>query len=133
MEELNQAKSKCLFDDLNGDFFLQKVFNNLPKKILFNVPRYNKKIQNRLNITFKDHTDYHEPIEIEIIPIKGKDGEFIRIKHEDNQYYHIYFNDGKEEIKRNNINKDENVRKIKIIIDYQVISFERLFSNCSCI
>ena len=43
MAELNQVIYKCLFDDLKGDYFLQKVFNNLPKKILFNVPRYKKK------------------------------------------------------------------------------------------
>ena len=51
----------------------------------------------------------------------------------DEKYYHIYFNDNKEEIKRNDLNKNDNVSKIKIIIDYQVKSFEKLFYNCSCI
>ena len=133
MVELNQVIYKCLFDDLKGDYFLQKVFNNLPKKNLLYVPRYNKKIQNRLHINIKDYKDYYEKIEIEIIPIKCQYGKFINIKPKDNLYYHIYFNDEKEEIKRNNINKGDNIGKIKIIIDYQVISFEELFFYCSCI
>ena len=33
----------------------------------------------------------------------------------------------------NNINKDEEIKIIKIIIDYQVKSFENLFYNCDCI
>ena len=49
------------------------------------------------------------------------------------KYYHIYFNDNKKEIKRNYLNENENVSKLKIIIDYQIKSFERLFDNCKCI
>ena len=45
----------------------------------------------------------------------------------------IYFNDNKEEIKRNYLNENENVEKLKIIIDYQIKSFEGLFENCECI
>ena len=48
-------------------------------------------------------------------------------------YYHIYFNDNKEEIKRNYLNENDNVSKIKIIIDYQVKSFMYLFEDCKCI
>ena len=48
-------------------------------------------------------------------------------------YYHIYFNDNKEEIKRNDLNENDNVSKIKIIIDYQVKSFEELFYDCRSI
>ena len=40
-------------------------------------------------------------------------------------YYHIYFNNDKKEVKRNFLNKNENVEKIKIIIDFQIKSFER--------
>ena len=53
--------------------------------------------------------------------------------NENEIYYHIYFNDNKEEIKRNYFNKNDNVSKIKIIIDYQVKSFEELFYYCECI
>ena len=49
------------------------------------------------------------------------------------KYYHIYFNDNKEEIKRNNINEDDKARKVKIIIDSEVKSFSKLFYYCKCI
>ena len=42
-------------------------------------------------------------------------------------YYHIYFDDNKEEIKRNYLNKNEKIKIIKIIMDYHVKSFEKLF------
>ena len=37
-------------------------------------------------------------------------------------YYHIYFNNN--EIKRNYLDKNDNVEKLNIIIDYQIKSFE---------
>ena len=55
-----------------------------------------------------------------------------QLKKEDEQYYHIYFNNNKEEIKRNYINKDE-IKIIKIIIDYKIESLEKLFGDCECI
>ena len=45
---------------------------------------------------------------------------------ENEKYFHIYFNNNEEE-KKNNINKIDEIKMIKIIIDYQVISFEELF------
>ena len=58
--------------------------------------------------------------------------QFININDADKLYYHIYFNNNKEEIKKNYINIDEET-KIKIIIDAQINSFEKLFYNCYCI
>ena len=49
---------------------------------------------------------------------------FINIKEGDEGYYHIYYNDNKEEeIKSTSINVNDKVSKINIIIDYQVESF----------
>ena len=48
-------------------------------------------------------------------------------------YFHIYFNNNKEEIKRNYIDEDEEIKIIKIIIDYQVKSLKELFSYCEYI
>ena len=53
-------------------------------------------------------------------------------KKGDEKYYHIYFNDNEEEIKRNYINEDK-VRKMKIIIDSEIKSFSYLFYYCECI
>ena len=131
----NQIKSVFKFENIKNDYCLQKVFNNLEKKKTLNIVKYNKNIKERINININDYKECCEKyssIEIEIIPIKNKYGEFINIKRENEKYYHIYFNK-KEEIKRNYINKDEEIKMIKIIIDYHFESFEKLFYICECI
>ena len=88
-----------------------------------------------MNLTVNDYKTYSKQfssIEIEIIPAKDKFGIFINIK-EKQEYYHIYFNDNKEEIKKNEFNQEDKVSKINIIIDYHILSLEELFSNCKCI
>ena len=66
--------------------------------------------------------------------MKGVYGKFINIKEEDKKYFHIYFNDNKKkEIENTSLNKDDNVSKISIIIDYQIKSFSKLFFYCQCI
>ena len=106
----------------------------MTKKKKLEIVKYNKKVQNRLDLGVKDYKEYSETyssIEIEIIPAKDKYGRFINIINEnDKLYYHIYFNDDKEEIKNiNKIKKEDKVTKIKIIIDYQIKSFKDLFFN----
>ena len=49
------------------------------------------------------------------------------------EYVHIYFNESKDEIKTNELVKDNKVSRIKIIIDYQIESLEKLFDYCDCI
>ena len=58
------------------------------------------------------------------------DNYFINSKKFDKFYYHIYFDNNKEEIKRPYITLFEKVRKIRIIIDYDVESLDNLFSKC---
>jgi len=73
-------------------------------------------------------------IEIEIIPInKENKNVFIDIPNEYKSYYYIHFNEDKKELKQNYFNKNEKIRKIKIIIDKKIKSFEKLFFNCDCI
>ena len=97
------------------------------------IVKYNKKIKKRLNINIDDYKEYSELIEIEIKPINNEYGKFINIKDEDKLYYHIYFNNNKEEIKRNYINENEQIYLIKIIIDNKIESLEELFEECECI
>ena len=60
----------------------------------------------------------------------GKKDKFINIPEEDKEYYHIYFDNSNEEIKRDYLKEKEKVNTIKMIIDYQVTSFKELFKNC---
>ena len=68
--------------------------------------------------------------------MKNKATNFIMIKEEDRKYFHIYFDDNKEEVKRkyySELNNRDEVSKIKIIIDYQVKSFQDLFKYCGSV
>ena len=133
-KENESAKPNPILDNLKGDYFLQKLYDNIQKKKKLEIVKYNKKLQNRLNLSIKDYKETFSPIEIEIIPAKGEYGEFIKVDENDKLYYHIYFNDDKEEIKNKySIKKKDKVKRIKIIIDYQVKSFQKLFYCCKCI
>ena len=152
-KENEGAKPNPPIESLKNDFFLQKLYDITPKKKKLEIVKYNKKVQNRLNLGIKDYKEYSETyssIEIEIILAKGKDDIFLNIDENDDLYYHIYFNDNKEEIKNKDrkehyrkeygetkheyyITEEDKITKIKIILDYQVKSFQRLFSDCKCI
>ena len=134
--EINQLKLMNKFENLKNDFFLRKLFNNIEKKRALYILKYNKNIRQRININnteFKEYSEKYTSIEIEIKPIQNKYGTFINIINEGENYYHIYFDNDKEEIKRNYIKEDEQIKRIYIIIEYQIKSFERLFQDCKCI
>ena len=100
--ELNKIELKDIFKNLKNDYFLQNVFNNLMKKKSLDIIKYNNNIKERINISIKDYKEYSEiysSIEIEIKPFNNKYGKFINM-NENEIYYHIYFNDNKEEIKK---------------------------------
>ena len=102
------VESKVIFKNLKSDYFLQKVFYNLLKKKSLDIIKYNNNIKERINITIKDYKEYSEiysSIELEIKPVNNKYGKFINIDKKKEIYYHIYFNDNKEEIKRNHLKK----------------------------
>jgi len=121
-----------IFKNLKSIYILRKIFDNTFKKVELKIIKYNKDIQQRLDITLNNYKKYSE-IEIEIIPCKEKCGKFINIKYKYQQYYHIFFDNNKEEIKRYKLIKDDKVEKITIIIDYKVKSLEKLFDKCDCI
>ena len=136
-EQSKLINSDNLLKNIKSNFILKKFFDYIHKKRRLETIRYNKTIQKRINININDYKDYSEKyslIEIEIKPMKNKYGRCINIKKEDEEYYHIYYNDNKrEQIKSTSLNKNDKVSKINIIIDYQVKSFYKLFFNCHCI
>ena len=135
-DQLNKVKSKDKFGMLNSKYILQQIFDIIQKNKSLEIIKYNKMIQNRIDISINDYKEYSEiysSIEIEIIPAENKEGQFINFKKEDENYYHIYFDNNTEEIKRNILNKGDKISKIKIIIDYPIKSFENLFKECTSI
>ena len=132
-----RAKQNQIIENINCNYISKKIYDIIPKKKKLVIVKYNKRIQNLLNLSTKDYKEYSEtltPIEMEIIPTKGKYDRFININKKNKKYYHIYFNDNKEEIKyKYEIKEGDKVTKVKIIIDYQVKSFNGLFYKCDCI
>ena len=96
-------------------------------------------MQNRLNLSINDYKKYsqlYSSIEIELKLDNNENYEknkFINIADDERKYYHIYFDNSNEEIKRNYLKEKEIINKIKIIIDYQVKSFKELFDHCEYI
>ena len=125
MEEKDQ-KEKSLLNNIKNIYNIKNLFEYLPYEKLLNVVKYSKDFQSKLNINKNTYKDYYE-IEIELIPSLRYDT-FIKIPDEDKKYFHIYFNNNKEETKEYSIPRNNEVEKIKIIIDPQVVSFHKLFS-----
>ena len=128
--KIEQKLPKDKFENVKSKYILEILLDNLEKKKILDILKYNKNISNRINININDYIEYSEKyssIEIEIKPKGNNHGKFINFKNEDEKYYHIYFNNNKEEIRRNYLNSNEDIKIIKIKIDYQVESFERLF------
>ena len=97
-KENESAKSNPIIENIKSRYILSKIYDNMTKKKKLEIVKYNKKVQNRLDLGVKDYKEYSETyssIEIEIMPAKGKYGRFINIDENDKLYYHIYFNDNK--------------------------------------
>ena len=120
------------FDNLKSNFILRKIFNMIKINKSLVIMKNNKKLQKRLNISIDDYKECSK-IEIELKLADNEYDKFINISDKEKEYYHIYFDNSNEEIKRNKLKKNEEVKIIKIIIDYQIKSFEGLFDNCKCI
>ena len=133
-ENIMQIESKkiCLAD-IKSAYILKKVFDKVRNYTKFEIITYNKNLQKKLNIDISQYKKF-STIEIEVIPAENKFGNFINFNNkEQKNFYHIYFNDSEKEINRNYISENDKIDKIKIIINFQVDSFYKLFSYCDCI
>ena len=85
VEEQGQSKSIVANNQLRNvksDYFIQKFFGYLTERKSLETIRYNKSIQNRINININHYKTYSEKktsIELDIIPMKGKYGKFIKL------------------------------------------------------
>ena len=78
-KENGSAKPNPIIDNIKSRLILSKIIDNMPKKIKLEIVRYNKKIQNILNLSVNDYKEYYEGIEIEIIPVVNMVNLFILI------------------------------------------------------
>ncbi len=124
-EKLNHIKTNFYFDNLKSVYFLAKIFENMKKSKHLEIIKYNKKLQQRLNLSLNDYKDYSQlytPIELELklVNYKSNDNQFINISDDNMKYYHIYFDNSNKEVKRTELKWKDKVKVIKIIIDHQI-------------
>ena len=111
-------------NNIKSKHILKKIFENINKRIKLLIIKENNKLQKKLNIDLNDYKDNYKvwsSIYIEIKP-SNTYGKFITIWKKDENaierenYYHIYFNDNKQEIKKKYyLNKNDKVKKINIV------------------
>ena len=98
----------CSILNIKSKYILKEIFDNLKRGKFLNTTRYNKAIQNKLEIDIKDYEKFSR-IEIEIIVTKSEYNNTKFINIIDDKYCHIYFNgDDKTEIKNNVLQENEN-------------------------
>ena len=70
------------FRNIKSKYILKIIFNNLKNSRSFQIIKYNKKLQNRLDFSFHDYREYIQvlsPIEIEFKLVDKEYGKFINI------------------------------------------------------
>ena len=63
-KENESDKQNPNIENIKSDFFLEKLYDIMTKKKELEIVKFNKRIQNRLNLSVKDYKEYGE---IEVI------------------------------------------------------------------
>ena len=117
---------------IKSKYVLKLIMDNIKENKLLKIIKYNKNIQDKLEIDINNYKDTQIQIDIFPIEIENKNI-FINFQKKDEKYFHIYFDNQKEETKKNYFLRKKCPKKIKVIIDYKINSFNGLFKNCECI
>ena len=124
-----------LLNNIKSKYILKKIFNNVQKKKILNIIKFNKSIKDKLGIEINDYEKYSNVI-IEIIPVEvklGKIKKIIDIYSYDFKYCKIIMTDDKNdnyEIHGVYIYPEDNAEKITITLDYRFDRYKYLFSKC---
>ena len=106
---------------IKSKYILIKIFDLLLKKKIFQIIKYNQKIQDILELELDDYINYYNKIpkiEIELSisnNISNEKNIFINT-NENESYYNIYFDDKKEKIDKNSLNIMNGIKSKYILI-----------------
>jgi len=122
---------------IRSKYITNIIFDYLQLNLRLKIIKYTKKLQNLISIKKSDYKEYSQII-IDIIPVSDKTileekNIFINYISDDEKMksnYHIYFDNSKKEKSRNYFLKKEKISKIKIYIDNNITSLQRLFLGC---
>ena len=82
---------------IRSKFVLKKIFENTQQKKYLQLLKFNKLLQNKINISIVDYKEYNQ-IEIELRPSHKNFSKFININEKDKPYIHIFKNNNKKRI-----------------------------------
>ena len=121
--------------NIKSVYSIKIIFEYIKKNKYYEIIKYNKKIQNRLNLTVNDYKEYsqlYSSIEIQLKLVKNtySNQAFINVTDNNKKYFHIFFNDSNKEVNLSRLNH-EKIEKVKIIIEHRIISFGYLFLFCN--
>ena len=123
-----------MLNNIRSAYILRYVFENIKEIKSLKLAINNKSLQQKLYISLVSYIRYHNQTEIEIIPtdnIGDKEKNIFMNYSNEPKFYHIFFDDKK--VDRNYISKNEKVSKIKIYIDMEIESLEKIFEKINCI
>ena len=133
-KRIKNFANKSIIKNIKNKYKLRQIFGHLNINKILKIIKYNKYIQDKLQIDITDYKKFNQ-IEIELVPIlncRCYKNNFINYGNEKNKlYFHMYFNDNEVEIERNYFTINDNIKKIKIIIDNEIKSFKNLFKFCN--
>jgi len=90
---MKEKQTKLVFEKVRSNFIYKRIFEYMKKNKTLEIIKYNKRLQNKLNLSINDYKDYcqlYSSIEIELNIVDNKYGNFINISDEKMKYYHIY-------------------------------------------
>ena len=126
----SNGNNKNILSEIKSKYIIKQMSEFLNQKTFLQLIKYNNQIQTKFDMSIKEYFQ----IEIEVIPVDKPEAINLFINYFfDKSYYHFYFNDNKEEITRNYFYKQDKVKKIKILLDYEIESLSSLFKYCKCI
>ena len=59
-KENESAKPNPITENIKSRYILSKIYDNMTKKKKLEIVKYNKKIQNRMNLSVKNYKEYSE-------------------------------------------------------------------------
>ena len=105
------GNNKNILSEIKSKYIIKQMSEFLNQKTFLQLIKYNNQIQTKFDMSIKEYFQ----IEIEVIPVDKPEAI------------------NKEEITRNYFYKQDKVKKIKILLDYEIESLSSLFKYCKCI
>ena len=102
--EIKQGNTNML-KKIKSQFFISKIFDYMKKNKSLEIIKINRSIQKLMKIDLNTYRECSTVIIVELVPLKNAVGKFINIKEGEEKYFHIFFNDSKNEIKKNRIKR----------------------------